>query len=224
MLISQSLAKIGVHAAFSEAADGGIRDANDPLAEQIAWHAGFHLPLYQCEQLHGDDVWWVEWGDAGGGADILITRKHNCTLAIRSADCLPIALADANAGVVAVVHAGWRGTARNIVGKAVATMVEIGANPDEIHADFGPAIGDCCFAIDGECLQQLQQVASDGGITQRNQQWFADLATINRTQLLQAGLNATHIASRPLCTCCSPAYFSHRRDRSPWRQLSLIGW
>ncbi len=223
MLSSEALARIGVHAAFTVAADGGVRDEHDPLAEQIAWRAGFHLPLYQCRQLHGDQVWWVEWGDAKGGADILISRKRDCTLAIRTADCLPILLADADAGVIAAVHAGWRGTVRNVAAKAVATMVEIGANPDRIHADFGPAIGSCCFTVDGDCLEQLRRAAECVGIHEDGGRHHADLAAINRHQLQQSGLHPAHIGGGAACTCCSTDHFSHRRDQSPWRQLALIG-
>ncbi|MDX8413410.1 MAG: polyphenol oxidase family protein [Mariprofundales bacterium] len=222
MLTSQSLAAIGIHAAFSDATDGGVRDEYDVLAEHIAWRAGFSLPLYQCKQLHGDAVWWVEWGRAGQGADILISRQRNLTLAIRTADCLPILLADAGAGVIAAVHAGWRGTVANVAAKAVATMVELGADLTAIHADFGPAIASCCFAVNGDCSRQLQQVAGGVGVTTVGEQQAVSLVEINRWQLEQAGVNAAHISNTAPCSCCAYHYFSHRRDQSPWRQVALI--
>ncbi|RMH50616.1 MAG: peptidoglycan editing factor PgeF [Zetaproteobacteria bacterium] len=223
MVGSRILARIGIQAAFTDAADGGVRDAADPLAERIAWRAGFHLPLHQCRQLHGDAVWWVEWGDAGDGADILISRKRHHTLAIRTADCLPVLLADGEAGVVAAVHAGWRGTVCNVVARAVAVMVEIGARAERIHADFGPAIGPCCFRVEGEARARLQAAADGVGVTAADgAAAYADLAAINRWQLERAGVPAGQIDSDGPCTCCSGGYFSHRRDRSPWRQLSLI--
>lgn len=223
MLISQSLAAIGIHAAFSDATDGGVRDENDDLADHLAWRAGFSLPLYQCKQLHGDAVWWVEWGGVGAGADILISHQRNLTLAIRSADCLPILLADATAGVIAAVHAGWRGTVANVAAKAVAMMVEIGADLSAIHADFGPAIGPCCFTVDGDCRHHLQQAAGGVGMTSQDKRQVADLVAINRWQLERAGLNVDQISDAAPCSCCSTHYFSHRRDRSPWRQIALIG-
>jgi len=223
VLISQSLAGIGIHAAFSEAADGGVRDENDPLAEGLGWRAGFHLPLYQCQQLHGDDVWWVEWGDAGKGADILLSRQHKLTLAIRTADCLPILLADAEAGVIAAVHAGWRGTARNVAAKAITTMVAMGANPAHIHAALGPSIAPCCFTIGDDCREQLWQAAGGIGLLQHDQTWSANLAAINGQQLQKAGVKVSHIDTTTRCSGCSSGFFSHRRDQTPWRQLSLIG-
>ncbi|MDQ6965135.1 MAG: polyphenol oxidase family protein [Mariprofundales bacterium] len=153
----------------------------------------------------------------------MVSRKHGVTLAIRTADCLPILLADADAGVIAAVHAGWRGTVANVAARAVHVMVEMGAATTAIHADLGPAIADCCFTVDGECRQQLQQTASGIGMVAQGALQSASLSAINRWQLEEAGIDSHHITDQRVCTCCTTNYFSHRRDNSPWRQLALIG-
>ncbi len=223
MLTAKSLAMIGVRAAFSDAADGGVRDEHDPLAEKIAWRAGFHLPLHQCRQLHGDGVWWVEWGGSGAGADILLSRRTDLTLAVRTADCLPLLLADGEAGVIAAVHAGWRGTALDIAGRAVAMMCEIGASRAQIRAVLGPAIGGCCFRVRDEALTRLEACGDGIGMREHEGGVCADLTEINRYQLQRAGVSDGRIEVLACCTCCGTGYFSHRRDQTPWRQLALIG-
>ncbi|MDX8410185.1 MAG: peptidoglycan editing factor PgeF [Mariprofundales bacterium] len=224
MLTSPLLASIGIQAAFSEAVDGAVRDENDIEGANRLCHRGsFPPPAHQCRQLHGNKIWHVENNRATDGADILLCATPTTTLAVRSADCLPILLADAEAGVIAAVHAGWRGTAATVAGEAVAAMTALGAKPERIHASMGPAIGSCCFTIEEPCRQQLARCADGVGITPWDGAWRADLAQINAHHLQCAGIQKGQIEQRGSCTCCQPQrFFSHRRNSTNLRQLALI--
>ncbi len=224
MLTSTLLAAIGIQAAFSEAADGGVLDEKDvEAANRLCRQGHFPTPAHQCHQLHGNNIWHVDGDATTSGADILISAAPATTLAMRSADCLPILLADANAGVIAAVHAGWRGTAATVAKQAVAAMIALGARSEQIHASMGPAIGSCCFTIEQSCMQQLASCAGGIGITPSKNGWRADLSQINAYQLQCAAIPADQIEQLGGCTCCQPQrFYSHRRSGDQLRQLALI--
>ncbi|MDQ6950028.1 MAG: peptidoglycan editing factor PgeF [Mariprofundales bacterium] len=224
MLISTLLHDIGIQAVFSEALDGGVADENDHAASnRLCRSAHVPSPAQQCHQPHGASIWQVDGHSRTTGADILISNQTNLTLAIRTADCLPILLADANTGTIAAVHAGWRGTAEGIVQRAITAILKLGSTAEAIHAAMGPAIGNCCFMIGPKCHQQLAACANGVGVTQTEHNWYADLASINRYQMQNSGISADHIEQLGGCTCCqSNRFFSHRRDATQLRQLALI--
>ncbi len=146
------------------------------------------------------------------GYDILITGTYGISVAVETADCLPILLAEPEAGLVAAVHAGWRGTADRIAEKAVAQMVKRGASADRIVAALGPSIG-------GNCYEVEQDVASRFGDfpealkRKSEKKWLLDLAEANRRQLICSGLSPERIDRIDLCTHCRPDLFhSYRRD------------
>ncbi|MDX8390750.1 MAG: peptidoglycan editing factor PgeF [Mariprofundaceae bacterium] len=159
-------------------------------------------------------------------ADILFATEPSTPIAIRTADCLPILLADPVAGVIAAVHAGWRGTAANITQVAIHTMQQWGAHPEKILAVMGPSIGPCCFHIHHECAAMLTASCPDAEAAISNDQKHisADLAAINHLQLQQSGIKKQHIDHIKACTCCdSKRFFSFRRDGSrSGRQLAII--
>ncbi len=182
---------------------------------------------HQCQQVHGSSVFYC----AGDGvlhqqeADILITQERNTALAIRTADCLPILLADKQVGIFAAVHAGWRGTVAKVVAKSVDAMCEQGAKAEHIVASLGPCIGSCCFEVNQEVGQQLSACCGENITQDIDDKVFADLTRANVLQLQQAGLLVEHIECANVCTFCStePEYFSYRRDcGKTGRQLAII--
>jgi len=183
---------------------------------------------HQSDQIHGVDI--LQCSGAGRmhdqQADILITTQRGVALAVRTADCLPILLADPQAGVIAAVHAGWRGSANNIVQRAVRAMIQHGAEQEQLLAWLAPCIGPCCFAIGADTAKALQQ-SVDGTAT-----WLtcttggmhADLHEINRLQLRDAGISNTRIEINRACTVCDAArFFSFRRDHGmTGRHLAVV--
>lgn len=187
---------------------------------------GLACPPHQARQVHKSDLIWCsgKGGMQPVDADILLSRQLDTAVAVRTADCLPILLADPYARIVAAVHAGWRGTAAAIVRTAVTAMVQQGANAEKILASLGPCIGPCCFVIGEDAAGKL--AASSPGANQYilHSPLRADLVAINRLQLLDCGVTEAHIECTHLCTVCHPdQFFSFRRDGSrSGRQLAVV--
>jgi len=158
-------------------------------------------------------------------ADILLCSEPNTPLAVRSADCLPILLADPQSGIIAAAHAGWRGTVAQVAGKAVSEMQRLGAKAERIVASLGPCIGPCCFEIGTDAAERLAGCCegADHFIT-GNQTPHGDLWAINQLQLLQHGLKESHIELTKQCTSCNAEqFFSYRRDAGrTGRHLAVV--
>ena len=157
-------------------------------------------------------------GRAGnlGQGDALTERTPGAVVAVRTADCIPILLADPRNRAVAAVHAGWRGTAAQVAARAVEAMArEFGTRPEDLHAAIGPGIGECCYEVGPE-------VAAHFGAAGRAR---IGLAAANRRQLEALGIPAARICVANLCTRCLAAEFhSFRRDgESAARNYSFVG-
>ncbi len=162
---------------------------------------------------------------AGGGrsgclgeGDALVENIPGRLVGVKTADCLPILLADARLRAVAAVHAGWRGTVNGIARRAVEAMgQQFGTRPQDIHAAIGPGILECCFEVGPEVAAQFG-VAAAGPVK-------IDLVAPNRAQLTDAGVPANQIYAAHRCTMCGVEEFhSYRRDREQsGRMLSVIG-
>jgi polyphenol oxidase len=156
-----------------------------------------------------------------GEADALVTDRPGVTLSIRTADCFPILLADPEHRAIAAIHAGWRGTAEEIVCRTIDTMrSDFGTSPERISAAIGPGIGKCCYEV-GEDVARRLGIEGFG----LDAAGHIDLAAINREQLIRAGVPPSHIDTLGRCTFCDPALFhSYRRDREQaGRMISFIG-
>jgi YfiH family protein len=147
-----------------------------------------------------------------GEGDALVTAVPGALLTVRTADCIPVLLADERRRVVAAVHAGWRGTLQDVVGVAIRSMRErFSSRPEDLRAAIGPGIGACCYEVGREVAVQFKELFPerddlDGGTK-------LDLAEANRRRLLAAGVPAARISIAGLCTCCRPEEFhSYRRD------------
>jgi YfiH family protein len=170
-------------------------------------------------QVHGRNVEVVTRADCGEvytpsprEADGLITQEPGVALMVFTADCVPILLHDSRKGVIAAIHAGWRGTAMDIAGAAVRKMAEI-FGCDEIHAAIGPCISQCCFETDRDVYEALNNALAEETercAESRGDKFMVDLKEANRLLLLKAGVR--NIAISDECTSCLPnKYWSHRR-------------
>jgi polyphenol oxidase len=151
-----------------------------------------------------------------GQGDALLEDTPGSVVAVKTADCVPILLVDGRRRAVAAVHAGWRGTAAGIAGKAVADMGRrFATDPADLHAAIGPSIGPCCYQVGAEVAQQFGEPARTN----------LDLWAINRRQFLEAGVTEARIYASNLCTMCRPGEFhSYRRDReAAGRLYSFVG-
>jgi YfiH family protein len=165
----------------------------------------------QVKQIHSDIIARAD-GDQGclGEGDALITAVPGQFIGIRTADCVPLLIADRNRRVVAAVHAGWRGSAAGIAGKTVRRLSdEYGTNPIDLLVAIGPTIGQCCFEVGPEVAAQFEPYIPGSALLDH-----IDLVEANMRQLLSVKVQRDNIDASCLCTACSPGEFhSWRRDR-----------
>lgn len=177
------------------------------------------------KQVHEDTVRHVTAADAGKGlfserdytADALVTNEAGLSLMVFSADCGIFLLHDSVSGCIGAVHAGWRGTALGLPGKAVAEMGRLfGAKPENIRVAMGAGIGPCCFETDNDVPDAMLKAFgpdADAFIHSFGEKWSVDLQGINLWQLREAGVRAEHLDANGICTAChSELYWSHRRS------------
>jgi YfiH family protein len=151
-----------------------------------------------------------------GEADALVTAERGITVSIRTADCLPILIADRHRGAVAAVHAGWRGTVAGIAGAAVEKLGrDYGSRPEDLVAAIGPGIGECCYEVGEEVARLLGE----------DRAGRANLAEHNRRQLERAGIISACIDVVSPCTFCeAERFWSYRREgQRAGRMISFIG-
>lgn len=168
-------------------------------------------------QTHTDIVRRVSAADAGAGllkpefdpCDALVTDTPGLALVVFTADCTPVLLHDPVTGAVGAVHAGWRGTAKDIVGKTVEAMGRhFGARPENIRAAIGPNIGQCCFQTDADVpralLQEYGQTV-ESYIRPAGEKYYVNLKAVNACALQRQGV--TDIAISGECTRCNTDRF-----------------
>jgi hypothetical protein len=192
---------------FSWLAHGfGLRDSAPPAG------------LTTVRQVHSARVLDAcgKKGEQIGDGDAIISSEPGVGIGIRTADCVPILVVDPTTRNIACVHAGWRGTAANIVGETVDALRSRGCRPSDLHVAIGPSIGSCCYEVGADVARQFGQWRSnDDSLT-------LDLPAINEVQLNAAGVR--EIWKSGECTYCQPArFFSFRREKEQaGRMLSFV--
>lgn len=184
----------------------------------------FRLDHLICtRQTHSDIVCVVTKADHRGvfhrdypECDGVVTNDPGVALMIFTADCTPLLFHDPVTGAVGAAHAGWRGTAADIAGKTVKTMVEaFGCDPENIRAAIGPNIGACCFETDADVPEAMTAALGEEArdhIRQIGCKYYVNLKEINACFLRRAGVE--HIEISTDCTACLPdKYWSHRVTR-----------
>ncbi len=205
----------GASAAPFDALNLGDRVGDDPAAVEENWGrlaAATGLGFARVRQVHGAEV--VE---ADGPclpsreADAVLSRTPGLAACVAVADCVPVLLADPAAGLVAAVHAGWRGTLARAAAAGVAALLRAGASPGRLRAAIGPSIGPCCYQV-SEALAGQFEAAFGAGVVRRGADGpRLDLWTANARTLAEAGVGEVERLDR--CTACDPRrFFSHRRD------------
>lgn len=214
-------------------------------------------PIVTVRQFHSNLVIVAGKGDADRErppkADGVITAEPGMLIAIQTADCIPVLVADRKRRVVAGFHAGWRGTVKRIVELGVGRMrLEFGSRPEDLIAAIGPGVGQCCYAVGEEVLSEFEsqfsyarelfrEVSDSDSVRNKYPMLFLtqrapghapmgpamhlNLIEANRRQLLDAGLKASAISVTGGCTSCHmDLFFSHRASRGhAGRMMSVIG-
>ena len=168
-------------------------------------------------------------------ADAIITQRRGIALAMSSADCAPLLFYDPTCSVIALTHAGWRGTARGIGAATVSVMREqFGCRPEHIYAGIAPTIGACCYEVTEEVRrlflgerafetlpteERYRNLVRDSAVFNvvelaGRSSLRLDLWETNRNQLLLAGLRPEHIEVSGICTSCQKEHFySYRAEQ-----------
>jgi len=202
----------------------GEHVGDDPAAvAQNRARLAAHLPdsPLWLTQVHGTRVASTSADRAGCAADASITREAGRVLAILTADCLPVLLADDVGGAIAVAHAGWRGLAAGVIERTVDAL---SVEPARLVAYLGPAIGPTAFEVGDEVRDAFVGIDVDAEAAfapGAAGKWFADLYLLARQRL--ARLGTTRVLGGAFCTHGdADRFFSHRRDRITGRMASLI--
>ncbi|MDK2971283.1 MAG: purine-nucleoside/S-methyl-5-thioadenosine phosphorylase / adenosine deaminase [Candidatus Sumerlaeota bacterium] len=174
-------------------------------------------PVLTGEQVHGSVVAEVtgaaphEDFTEVPGVDGLWTRQRGVVLVARSADCVPVVLAAPEAGWLAVVHAGWRGTKGRIVEKSIDAAFEAGIVPESMHVWIGPCIGGDVYEVSPELAEEF--AAEFASVGYRRNGRLLDLRRVNVLQASSRGVPERNIAVSAHCTLRSSGRLpSYRRD------------
>ncbi|MFJ9377391.1 peptidoglycan editing factor PgeF [Streptomyces sp. NPDC101455] len=174
-------------------------------------------------QVHGADVAVVEepWGASDiPSVDAVVTARRGLALAVLTADCTPVLLADPVAGIAGAAHAGRPGMVAGIVPAAVAAMVELGADPARIVARTGPAVCGRCYEVPAD---MRADVAAVEPAAYAETSWgtpAVDVTAGAHAQLDRLGVHDREQSS--VCTRDSDDHFSYRRDRTTGRLASYV--
>ncbi|MCW2632179.1 MAG: pgeF [Pseudonocardia sp.] len=175
------------------------------------------------QQVHGTGVAVVDEPADGDltDTDAMVTNRPGLGLAVLVADCVPVLLADEQAGVIGVAHAGRRGAVAGVVPAAIKAMTDLGARPEALEVLLGPAICGGCYEVGGHVQAEVEQALPGSACRTRAGTPGVDLHQ-GLTEQLRA-LGVTSVAIDPRCTFEEPDLYSHRRDRSTGR-FAAVTW
>ena len=236
-----------------------LSDGNDSSrsTEALSWEdraVKGKWPLITLRQIHSDIIHLVEAPpESPLVGDGIITSTPGLLLAVQTADCLPIILADPRRRAIGIFHAGWRGTVKRIIEKGVGQMRQLfGTQPRDLLAAIGPGIHGCCYEVGAEVHEKFESqfsyapklfrevkesdpvrekypllflTARAPGHGELPKKIFLDLLEANRQQLLAVGVLAKNIEASPLCTSCRTDWlFSYRGEKGAvGRMMAVVG-
>lgn len=230
--------KGGVSAGIYASLNCGLGSGDDPAAvrenrARVAAHLGA-VDLVSAYQVHGTTALIVRGPLPAGAerprADILVTTVRGLALGVLTADCAPVLLAEPHAGIVAAIHAGWRGALAGVVEAAIGVMHGLGADRSRIRAAVGPCIGQGAYEVGPEfeaalLAQDRASLPFFSRSDERERPHF-DLGGYVRLRLDRAGVAG--VGQLPQCTYAQiDQFFSYRRSRARneadyGRQISAI--
>jgi YfiH family protein len=174
------------------------------------------------DQVHGESVMLVDGprDTAVTETDALVTTTPRLALAVVTADCVPVLMADARAGVVAAVHAGRVGAQRGVVARTLEAMQAAGAHVDDVSVLLGPAVSGPNYEVPEEMAAEVEAALPGSRTVSRHGTPALDLRAGIACQLSDLGVSA--IDADPRCTFDDLSLFSHRRDAPTGRLASVI--
>lgn len=203
-----------------------VGDDEDCVREnrrRLAVRLGFQPERLATQmQVHGDTIGMVKEGYSPCQSDALIAAEPGWLLGVSVADCIPVLMYDAGREVIAGVHSGWRGTARNISGATIARLEkEFGTRPEDLFIYAGASAGQCCYEVGEDVASAFNPHHSR--VLGQGKYLFDNKGAVLE-QLLEAGVPSAQIELDVRCTICDPALHSYRRDGArSGRMFGVIG-
>jgi YfiH family protein len=203
---------VGDDAAAVAANRRRLADAMNLPPERVVW----------LDQVHGTAVRVIDQPAAEPlpATDAAVTAEPGLAVAVLVADCVPVLLGDAEAGLVAAVHAGRVGAAAGVVRRVLESMWQLGAEPARTEALLGPAICGACYEVPAGMQAEVEQRLPGSACATSTGGTGLDLRAGLAAQLTAHGVARVALDSR--CTAEDPELFSYRRDGSTGRQAAVI--
>ena len=214
-------------------------EADDPpTSDYTALSRRLGIPLsgfIRPYQAGGDRVEIVTALHGGSGVikdnelrkvDGIVTAAKEVVLSVIAADCVPVYLTDAAAGVIGILHCGWRSAAGRTIRNALERMKELGASPEDIHIALGPHICSGCYEVSKEVLAEYEKsfpsVELRAIFTKQDGRLHLALGQALRSAAIAEGIPDSNIVCTDICTCHDSSLFSYRRGDRNRQNLAYI--
>jgi YfiH family protein len=183
--------------------------------EQLHRHYFGTGAAYSVKQVHGSALWRVQPQEVAPEADALYTDEASASVWVCSADCVPILIGDRRTGRVAAIHAGWRGTAAQILPQTLTQLCTTGSQPQDLAIAQGPAISGMVYQVKSsvaEAVLSTIQLTVGILVDPDPERVRLDLRHVQQQQLLEWGIAKDQVVTAPHCTLREPErFFSYRR-------------
>jgi len=184
--------------------------------------------LVIMDQVHSNSVEFVNKKYIGKyikKTDALITNGKNIFLGVNTADCVPIFFVEKDKKIVAIAHAGWKGTQKNIVTNVIKKMVKEKADINKIIIGIGPCIGKCCYRVPEKRFNLIKsKFKAIFGNIKNNSSYCLDLGAINVKILTKLGIKSKNIDAPFICTSCNNnLFFSYRKKNNDVNYGEMLG-
>jgi YfiH family protein len=210
------------HANYYPSAENLETFRNNGFASGFAGKDGPGRQYAVNKQVHAADILEITADHQNGQvpADGIWTKTKGTTIAVRTADCLPVMLVDRDASMVMAVHAGWRGLCKGILSNAVETFAKQGIPASSLLAAIGPAISRERYEVGTEVITSFfespmnlpDEIASICVAKGKNDRWHLDLQTAATANLIMTGIPSNQLSLVQICTWSDNNFYSYRRE------------
>ena len=222
--------------------ENGIWTRNEPFDQPaddyVTLSSKLGIPLSRFirpYQASGDKVEIVTAEHGGSGVikdnelkrtDGLVTAEKGVALSVIAADCVPVYLIARSAGVIGLLHCGWRSAAGRLLHNGIAAMKELGASPAEIQFIIGPHICADCYEVGEEVRTEYAKAFSEKELEAifkvRDKRLYLSLSKALQLKAEAEGILREKISAVNECTCHDKSYYSYRRGDRGRQDLAYL--